>query len=84
MTHPPLALGKVLLDLETDRGVDVPVEGSVSINPGGTGEPTWLLGKLWAFSAGQGIGYATQDKGLKSVLGGGRPTGGKGWSPGHL
>lgn len=31
--HPPLALGKVLLNLEADRWIDVPVQGCVSINP---------------------------------------------------
>lgn len=32
-TYSPLALGKVLLDLEADRRVDVPAEGCVSSDP---------------------------------------------------
>lgn len=31
--HPPLALGKVLLNLEADRWIDVPVQGCVPVNP---------------------------------------------------
>lgn len=41
--HPPLALGKVLLNLEADRWVDVPVQGRVPVNPR-TKEGSWLPG----------------------------------------
>jgi hypothetical protein len=32
-TYPPFTLGKVLLDLEADRWIDVPMEGCVPVDP---------------------------------------------------
>lgn len=51
--HPPLALGKVLLDLEADGRVDVPVEGCVPVNPvDAEGTP----GEGWLQRCHQGLG----------------------------